>query len=347
MIKKFLIVCTLIFSSCFSYGQQAYMAPLVKKSLLLDIAKSDFAIAVGERGHILKFELDDIESIKQVPVPTRSLLTAIEHIENDFYVVGHDASILRSENSGDSWQLVYNNPELDRPFLDVLFLSASEGLAVGAYGLFYRTLDGGETWQAELHASVLNDEDIEYLESIKDDPAFYREELSYILPHFNRIRKKGDKLLIAGEAGLLAESLDKGHTWQRLRIDYFGSFFDFIELSHELQIAIGLRGHVFVRNNNSPWSSLNTCVTTSLNAIVPASNGAYAVGNNGVVLHIDASKLENVAQTPQSQTQACVPHSAISFIDNDISSSISDGIYEKNILTLVTANGLKQIAVSL
>ena len=56
----------------------------------------------------------------------------------------------------------------------------NNGVAVGAYGLFYRTIDGGVTWIKELHASVLPQDDIDYLESIKDDPAFYEEELSFI-----------------------------------------------------------------------------------------------------------------------------------------------------------------------
>ena len=35
------------------HAEQSYQAPLVKESLLLDIASGDITVAVGERGHVL------------------------------------------------------------------------------------------------------------------------------------------------------------------------------------------------------------------------------------------------------------------------------------------------------
>ena len=55
-------------------AEQAFMAPLVKESVLLDVDASEYVVIVGERGHILISP--DGESFEQVQVPTQSTLTA-------------------------------------------------------------------------------------------------------------------------------------------------------------------------------------------------------------------------------------------------------------------------------
>jgi len=201
--KKASLVGLVAFSALVS-ANSSYQAPLVKESLLLDIALADNIIIVGERGHILTGTTQ--QNLIQVSVPTKTTLTAVTLFGTNAWAVGHDASILHSSDAGKTWQLQLSMPELDRPFLDVLFMNDKVGVAVGAYGLFYRTVDGGITWQKEMYASVLPQDDIDYLDSIKDDPAFYEEELSFILPHFNRLSYAKGKLYMAGEAGLLALS---------------------------------------------------------------------------------------------------------------------------------------------
>ncbi len=335
------------------------MAPLVSSSLLLDVENRDnHAIAVGERGHIVKFDLAKEPAdttmrvhVKQVPVPTTATLTAITQIEQNYWAVGHDATILQSVNNGDSWSLVYSDVALDRPFLDILFLSPTEGIAVGAYGTFYRTIDGGKTWLPELHASVLSKEDIDYLDSIKNEPEFYQEELAYILPHFNRIRHANGRLMLAGEAGLLALSDDSGSSWQRMDMDYQGSFFDFAQISDNTQLAVGLRGNMFARIDNGNWFFLDTCVTTSLNAIISQDNGAFVVGNDGVILYIDTEQLNNVGRASHNSrtrhaNDNCQPHIAVTRLPSNISSSIANGLVFNESLSLVTQEGIKKVVVT-
>merc|ERR1711964_9194 len=79
------------------------------------------------------------------------------------------------------WEIQNFQPDLQRPFLDVLFFNEKQGIATGAYGLFYRTLDGGKTWTAERHASLLDPMDQEYLEDIrKEDEDFYQQEIKTV-----------------------------------------------------------------------------------------------------------------------------------------------------------------------
>jgi photosystem II stability/assembly factor-like uncharacterized protein len=339
--KTFSLAGLVAFSAMLS-ANSSYQAPLVKESLLLDIAVGDSIVIVGERGHILTGTSQ--QDLVQVSVPTRTTLTAVALSGDHAWVVGHDASIMHSSDAGQNWQTQLSMPELDRPFLDVFFMDENNGVAVGAYGLFYRTIDGGVTWIKELHASVLPQDDIDYLESIKDDPAFYEEELSFILPHFNRLSYTDGRLYMAGEAGMLAVSEDFGRSWRRFDLDYRGSFFDIQETENGQLFAVGLRGNIFLADNDSDeWNRLQTCVTTSLNSIVHGkNNNIYITGNNGVLLSLDQTSVA-VNQYYPANDEGCAMHISIKKLKNDLSDSILNGLVINDAILAVTASGIKQI----
>ena len=95
------------------------------------------------------------------------------------------------------------------------FKSETQGIAVGAYGKFYRTDDGGKTWKNEFHQEFLLADDLAYINELKaEDEEAYQNEIAFILPHFNGIVGEGNTLYLYGEAGLLAQSSDFGITWQ-------------------------------------------------------------------------------------------------------------------------------------
>lgn len=274
--------------------QQAFIAPDAIKSLLLDMTKTQsVCVAVGERGHILVGDAK-CQGWKQVNVPSLATLTAVDFVGQQGWVVGHDATILASQDGGSTWSVQYFAPELEKPLLDVLFFDAQHGIAVGAYGTFLRTLDGGATWSVELHAELLSQDDRDYLADIKqEDEALYVQELSGILPHFNRVSFDGDKVFLAGEAGLLAVSNDMGKSWQRMEVDYIGSFFDIKRNLAGQVIAVGLRGNVFVLDPESQeWNALQTNISFTLNSIVLLNeNRTLVVGNNGAMLDISADTI--------------------------------------------------------
>jgi photosystem II stability/assembly factor-like uncharacterized protein len=340
VINKFVLSLTFLFVITSVQSEQAYQAPLVKESMLLDVIQSDITMVVGERGHIL---VGDAQGLTQAEVPTTVTLTAVDGMGSTYIAVGHDASILRTTDGGKSWTLVFSDIDIDRPFLDVIFIDEQEVVAVGGYGLFYRSKDAGVTWSSEQHVSLLSPSDIEYLESIKDDEAFYQEELNFIFPHFNRLSRGNNALYIAGEAGLVAKSNDRGLSWQRYEIDYFGSFFDTLELSTGALLAVGLRGNMFLLADDEEEShSLPTCATTSLNTIVNVDGRLFVLGNNGVVFSVDPSLLtSNELQPPNSE--GCASHVSLRRIETDISSAISGAFMLNGNLTAVSANGLQSI----
>ncbi len=264
------------------------IAPLASKSLLLDITSIDQSklVAVGERGHIL-LSTDGI-NWQQAKVPVQSTLTSVFFLNaKQGWAVGHDASILNTIDGGLTWKIQQYKPDLEKPLLDITFKNEKEGIAIGAYGLLFRTHDGGETWNNEFHDEFLLPDDVEYLAELKaEDEEAYIDEISSILPHFNRLIVDGRTLYMVGEIGLIAKSNDFGLNWQSFDEIYQGSFFDMARTKQGNLLVIGLRGHVFRSlRNGTPWQVRSTNTTALLNDIVLAEDERiFLLGNNGTLL---------------------------------------------------------------
>lgn len=265
--------------------QPAVIAPLAAQSLLTDITvlPSNRLIAVGERGHILWS--DNGYQWQQAEVPVRANLNAVYFVDaQNGWAVGHDASILHSQDGGISWQLQQFLPELDKPLLDVVFEDAEHGIAVGAYGMLYRTRDGGVTWQAEFHLELLDEEEQDYLLELKDDdPDLYVIELTAILPHFNRVYVAGEQLMMVGEAGFFAISDDFGQHWELLEPFYHGSLFDVAVTETGHWLAVGLRGHVFLsEDEGESWQEMVLESQATINSVIVRPEAIYLTGNAGL-----------------------------------------------------------------
>lgn len=189
--------------------------------LLLDVARAGHRIVVvGERGRIF-FSDDNASSWRNAPSPTSALLTAVFFVDSlHGWCVGHDAVILRTEDGGEHWQLVFSAPDKQEPLFDVWFRNSNDGFAVGAYGSFYESHDSGKTWQ--------------------------RKQIDSGDFHFNAITGTSEgKVFLAGEAGSLFRSNDAGRTWEKLASPYPGSYFGIIHLANNILVIFGLKGHVF------------------------------------------------------------------------------------------------------
>tara|TARA_R110001592_G_scaffold7190_2_gene40560 strand:- start:11893 stop:13077 length:1185 start_codon:yes stop_codon:yes gene_type:complete len=151
------------------------------------------------------------------------------------------------------------------PFLDVLFLNEKKGFAVGAYGLFVVTEDGGQTWISA--ASRLENFDRYHLNTLA--------------------QLKGGAIIIAGEAGTLFASYDQGLQWETLYGPYQGSFFGIQPTeSKDEALLYGLKGHVFkTQDAGQSWKSIPVSVETSLTSSAISQDGELVIsGYSGVVL---------------------------------------------------------------
>ena len=237
-------------------------APLVERSLLLDVAKAgERLIAVGERGHVLLSE-DGGSTWTQVRAPTRSLLTAVAMVDEIHgWIVGHDAVILYSADGGRTWTRQFFAPGWEAPLFDVWFEDTNHGLAIGAYGLVLETHDGGRSW---IRRSIDENE-----------------------PHFYAITNAPDgTLYLVGEFGAAFLSRDRGQTWMALNSPYKGSFFGALALSDGTLVAFGLRGNLYRSENNGLyWRQVETVTTASLMSGLELTDGTIViVGLSGSLL---------------------------------------------------------------
>lgn len=152
-----------------------------------------------------------------------------------------------------------------KPFLDVLFSSRNEGFAVGAYGYFFKTKNGGLTW--ENYGSRIQNPDRFHLNAI------------------NRI--KGGALFIVGEAGTIFRSKDAGESWELLDSPYEGSLFGVSGTNtRDAVMVLGLRGHLFRSDSaGDSWDEVAAGTESTLMSASVNDNGQISiVGNSGSIL---------------------------------------------------------------
>ncbi|QHS10452.1 YCF48-related protein [Sinimarinibacterium sp. NLF-5-8] len=263
----------------------AEMAPRAVSSLLTAITPvgDQRLVVIGAHGDILLSD-DAGKSWRQVEVPVNSLLTAVSFVDAQTgWAVGHDAVILKTTDGGQSWALLQFEPEQDA-LLDVMFTDAENGFAIGAYGKLMRSHDGGTSW-----------EDME--NEITDEGL-----------HLNKLTRLNDgRLLLVGEAGLIAVSSDGGETWQRSELDYEGSLFAIQPHGAHGALIAGLRGHVFVSSNagHADWKPFDVAEEQSIFSIRPYQQGYLMVGLNSSAQRIDArGKITTLTLTPQADEAA-------------------------------------------
>lgn len=163
------------------------------------------------------------------------------------------------------------------PFLDVLFTDAKSGFAIGAYGMLYRTDNGGDDWRIAIDGIA--------------NPYRY---------HYYAIAQdSAGGLYLSGEAGLLYHSEDAGSTWRRVEDLYDGSLFGLI-VSGERVYAYGLRGHIFKASTASAdWAEFTNNNGTSLYGGVRLADGqALMVGAGGLALAISENGTQQAWRHP-------------------------------------------------
>lgn len=275
--------------------------PRASKSLLLDITRTPAGyFVVGERGHILNSS--DGQTWTQLPVPTRSTLTALATIDGQLWAGGHDGVIVHSADGGQTWQVQRRDPYVlapgqksydhdprqGAPILDIEFSDAQNGIAIGAHSLMLVTHDGGATWTSrqaiapsakperaptQMQGDIFSEQDLQ-LEEESD-------------PHLNAIVRTGTStLLIVGERGTVLRSQDNGETWQKIAFPYQGSMFGVLSWDDGRILTYGLRGNVYESTDSgSSWNKIQTQGNVSLQGGHALDNGgAVLVGANGTVL---------------------------------------------------------------
>ena len=284
-------------------AQQSLIMPLASKSLLLAGTRAGRRlVVVGEYGDVLLSD-DDGDSWRQVVVPTRTMLTGVYFRGPELgWTVGHDAVILRTGDGGEHWEKVFSAPEKEQPLLDVWFRDDQHGYAIGAYGYFLKSSDGGRTWKEQPLS--------------KDDY------------HLNRfIIGNSADIYIAGEAGTLYHSPDRGGYWETLDSPYEGSFFGGQIESDGALLVYGLRGHIFRSTDKGEnWKRVASGTDALLAGGRVLSDGrSVIVGSAGTVLLSD-DQGRHFALRPQASRE-----------------SYSDVLEAKGALILIGEHGISRL----
>lgn len=268
----------------FANQEVNYKAPssIIHRTLLLDAASKDGTrILVGEHGLI--FVSKDNSPWQTIKLPITVTLTAVFlQNRNLGWVVGHDAVIFRTDNGGKTWTQVYAAPDQEAPLLDLWFRDEKFGIAIGAYGLYLKTMDGGITWAHEkMQVTGLKDMNTNSDEDHSDDLAKY-----YDL-HLNAIGQSDDgKMYIVAEAGRIYRSDNQGDNWQELPSPYAGSLFGILPLQEDTLLVFGLRGHLFRSDDaGKTWDKIETHTHELLTNGIRLHDGKIMiVGMGGTVL---------------------------------------------------------------
>lgn len=273
----------------------AQMARQPAKAYLTGLAQAGKRIVVvGERGIIILSD-DGGMSWRQAKVPASVTLAAVQFpTPTHGWAVGHYGVILHSRDGGETWtrqldgtqaaqlmlrdaqalrsgggppgeaylaeaqRLVADGP--DKPFLDLHFSDAKNGMVVGAYNLAFRTSDGGQSWIP--------------FSSRLDNPR---------ANHMYAVRASGNEVFIAGEQGLLLRSTDGGERFERVELPYKGSLFALGLTAGQVTVA-GLGGNALRSvDKGASWEKLAVPLPVSITAI-RAQGGTLLMANQAGML---------------------------------------------------------------
>jgi photosystem II stability/assembly factor-like uncharacterized protein len=289
----------------------AARSALASRALLNGLARAgDRIVAVGQRGHIV-YSDDAGKTWRQAEVPVSSDLVAVSFpTATDGWAVGHDGVVLHSKDGGQSWttqldgrrlgQLMFeyysksaaaltDDPKraallvedakrfqaqgAENPFLDVWFRDANNGYVVGAFGLVFRTADGGATWEPLQHAV--------------DNPKGQ---------HLYAVRGIGPDVYIAGEQGLLLKLAQGDTQFRALELPYKGTLFG-VTGSGQTVVAHGLRGTVLRSTDGGhQWQQVPTGLQVGLTASTRDSDGRLVIVSQAG--HILASRDDGASFKP-------------------------------------------------
>ncbi|MCH1541639.1 MAG: YCF48-related protein [Alphaproteobacteria bacterium] len=240
-----------------------------QQTLLLDVSRAGpRLVAVGEFGHILLSD-DNGESWAQAAsVPTRNTLVGVTFIDNqNGYVVGHGATILKTSDGGQNWTLQHNEPNGETPLFAVYFADAQNGIAVGGFSYTFETSDGGQSWSQR---------------TLVED--------SYDDFHLNDLfaDKKGN-VYIPAEFGTVYKSVDRGRNWKAIETGYDGSFWGGFGLDNGDVLVFGMRGNVWRSSNaGKSWKKVETGTDQSVSGGTQLEDGRIVLaGLSGTILVSD------------------------------------------------------------
>ena len=287
-----------------SSAESAVVSNQVTTTLLLDTYDTGSRIvAIGWRGHIVISD-DRGQSWKQVIADTRFLLSAVTFAsDKKGWAVGHNSTILHTNDGGLTWVKQYEDLTLMKALFDVWFLDENIGWAVGSLGLVMHTEDGGKSWQ-NISEALNNPDQYHY---------------------YGIAGNKQGTLYIVGErdatleGGLIFQSTDTGKSWKQLGSASPGTLFGVsISPNQSTMYVYGILGNLYRSTNlgqsfeKIPLPTRETVTNLEFiddnNIIAVGAKGLIATSENGIDFsnRFDRARNDFTSVLPLDQQKAIV-----------------------------------------
>jgi photosystem II stability/assembly factor-like uncharacterized protein len=263
--------------------------------------------ATGLQGHIL-YSSDGGDTWEQAEVPVRSSITDIFFPSPELgWAVGHEGVILHSSDGGKTWvkqydglrygtegmayyeKLAAENPDndlypylmeemqfaidqgADKPFFKVYFHNDTFGHALGAYGMFVKTEDGGKTWEHVLHTTendsfyhvfdiaplpeagqffLAGEAGLFMIGDAETETATLVENVPWEGSFFTSIAAADGSIILGGLRGRMFRTTDEGVTWQEVEKPPGSSLVASLKLEDDRLVFAGIAGDMVISSDN-------------------------------------------------------------------------------------------------
>ena len=276
------------------------------EAVYLDVTMAGSRIvAVGEQGLII-YSDDRGRTWRQAKVPTSVSLTKVQFATPDCgWAVGHSGVVLHTADRGQTWtrqldgrtaaQLALDEAQAEAehagqgnanvqrdlanarqlvsdgladPFLNLLIENDKTVWIVGAYGLIFKTEDGGATWKS-------------WIDHV-DNPRGM---------HIYGIAEQSNMMYLAGEQGLFLRSTDHGNKFTRVETPYKGTYFTLSLLPTGEIVLGGMRGNAYRSTDQGrSFTKVQVPVPVSFSAAVVMADGTPFFANQAGMLLVSQDK---------------------------------------------------------
>jgi photosystem II stability/assembly factor-like uncharacterized protein len=231
------------------------------------VGHSGAVLHSSDAGETWQMQLDGVEAARIAIASKEERAAALEEQIEDAQVDEKEDLEWALDDLMFSLQNLESDLEIGpvNPMLGVWFENESHGFVIGAYGMIFRTRDGGQTWE-------------DWSGQLSNPQGFHLNAMTQV---------KGGGLVIVGEAGFISVSDDRGDTWEHRDSPYPGSLFGVMATDTADQMMVfGLRGNLlFSPDLGETWEELPSNSTATLNdGVFTSSGGVILVGNGGAVV---------------------------------------------------------------